>query len=136
MRSANKQWKEPIHWPAKPDGKASLLATSTRQAPPKVTGPELWARLHNYRWTSYTDFRDWFDAWLRDVARLPLCGCSKKFKTTILPQFSDRFCRIETDEEWFQVSWEIHQAVNESLDKSGISLADARMIYSRPSVGN
>lgn len=122
-------WKEPIHWPV---GGGIVRQVVTAPTPKRtvVTGPELWRQLHCYRWTSFTDFRDWFNRWLLDVGKLPGCSCSRNFKTGILPRFSDRFCKIETDEKWFELTVEIHNAVNIELNKAVISLADAFAIWS------
>lgn len=94
-------------------------------APIQVTGPELWAELHNYQWTTYLDFQDWFALWLAKVDRLPYCSCGSKFRSKILPRFSNRFCAIANNNEWFAVSVEMHNAVNRELKKPEITTEEA-----------
>lgn len=92
----------------------------------RVSGPELWAKLHSYRWTNYAEFRDWFDLWLAEVDKLPGCSCSQDFRSSILPQFADRFGKIQHDGDWFTLTWEIHNAVNLKLGKREWSLDEAQ----------
>lgn len=122
-------WKQPIHWPVG-GGAVRNPVVSKPQKRIVITGPELWRRLHCYRWTSFTDFRDWFNLFLIDVDKLPGCSCGRNFKTKILPQFAGRFCKIATDEEWFTLTVEIHNAVNVELSKQLISLSDALALWS------
>lgn len=103
------------------DGSATAIALPD----PPPTGPALWAAMHLYRWESYLLFQDWFDEWLKSVPKLPYCSCGVKFRDKILPRFANRFCKIKSDEEWFCLTVEIHNAVNLEISKPQFSLADA-----------
>lgn len=96
---------------------------------PRPTGPELWAELHSHRWSTFTNFREWFDGWLAKVDRLPYCSCGAKFRSKILPQFAGKFCSIANDDEWLSVSVAMHNAVNASLEKKPFSMDDAIKLW-------
>lgn len=103
--------------------------TSSQVAESLSKGSQLWAELHSYRWTKFTDFREWFDAWLAKVDRLPYCSCGAKFRSKILPQFADGFCSIRDDDEWLAVSVAMHNAVNASLEKKPFSMDEAIKLW-------
>lgn len=94
---------------------------------PSLTGPSLWLELHNYRWIDLPTFQKWFEGWLAKVDRLPNCGCSKDFRTIILPKF--RFDDIATDKQWFVRSWQVHNAVNQKLGKSQFPVEQAYALF-------
>lgn len=94
-----------------------------------VSGPELWDRLHKYRWVNLAEFREWFKTWLVDVDRLPGCRCSKDFRSVVLPKFAERIVAVQSDSEWFDLTWEIHDVVNRKLGKCGIAIEEARKLH-------
>jgi glycosyltransferase involved in cell wall biosynthesis len=95
------------------------------------SGAEHWAELHLQRKPT----REWFRSWVERIPNFG-CGCSKTF-APILARFTPQIAWVLSTERvdiaaWFELTVDIHNAVNIDLKRNTMTLDDASKRWSSP----